>query len=323
MKSKIKGIVKWVAIITFAFIGIAIYGPDNVMAEGYGLTVAPMTQKLIINPGDSYQASFRMSNPSSSTQDTYYKLEVEPFYTTESGETIYAAEGEYGAIANWTTFDIPTEGKLEPNENKIVNFSINVPENAPAGGQYMSISVTASGKPFDEDDTDGMSGNTTIKEEKRMAHKVYTEITGNTIKQGEISDVNLPSFLLSGNITGSASVKNTGNVHGDATYTLQVFPLFSSEEAYTNEEKPEEVTILPDRTVYHQTSWDKTPSMGIFNVVYTVRFGESMEQISKMVIVCPIWLLFIIFFAVVAIIIWLVMRARSRKSANSRKASAE
>lgn len=287
-------------------------------ALGTGLTVAPMLQQVIVNPGEPKQASFRISNPAAATSNLNYELSVEPFYVDDKGSITYEAEGSMSDIVNWIKFDVPVVGTIEPNGVKEIVFTINPPKSAPAGGQYFSIMVTQldnSTDPNDSDDEDAANKRqATIKETYRMAHLVYAEITGSTIKHAEISDVNLPSFLLSGNITGSALIKNTGNVHGDATYTLQVFPLFSDEEIYTNEETPERATILPNRTIYHETSWKETPPIGIFNVKYTVRYGDSMEQISKMVIICPLWLLFIIVFAIVAVIIWLVLRAKSRRT---------
>lgn len=326
MKYNFKKITKWLAIGAFAFLGISIHNTNSVMADGYGLTVAPMNQNIIIDPGDSYETSFRISNPAASTQPTYYKIEVEPFYTNDKGETIFEAESDYGEIAKWVTFNIPTEGKLEPNDTKEVMFTINVPDDAPAGGQYMSVLVTASGKPTDEDDStsspDGDSSAAAIKEIKKMSHLVYAEIAGSTNKKGEILDMALPSFLLSGNITGSATVKNEGNVHGEAKYTLQVYPLFSSEEVYTNEEKPASFTILPDRQLFKEISWEQTPSIGIFNAVFTVEFEGQTQQISKMIIICPVWLLFLIIFIIFAIIIWIMLRVKNRNN-KSRKSSAE
>ena len=316
MKYKLKGMTRWVAAGAFALFCVMARGAEPAVAAGYGLTMAPMNQTIIIDPGDSYQTSFRISNPSASTQDTFYKLEAGPFYVSEEGGIVHGAENDSGEIAKWITFDVPTEGKLAPNDAKEIKFTISVPDAAPAGGQYVAISVTASNSP----DGEGASSNESesgsgaaIKEERKMTHLVYAEITGNTVKSGEIFDVKVPSFLLSGDISGMATVRNTGNVHGNAEYKLQVYPLFSSEEVYTNEEKPISSIILPNRERFQEVSWEGTPAIGIFNVVFTVEFAGEMQRISKMVIVCPLWLLFIIVFAIVAIIIWLVLRAKARK----------
>ncbi len=313
MKNHLNKLTKWVVVGVLAIIGAVIQNVDSAMAEGYGLTMSPMSQKIVLNPGDSLNSSFKISNPSSSTQDTYYKIEIEPFYKNEKNEVEYVAEGDSGNIVSWTTVNIPIEGKLAPNETKDVTFTIDVPESAPGGGQYMSILVTASAKPGGDEDVESDSG-ATVKEVKKMSHLIYAEVSGNTVRNGEIKDANLPSFLLSGKITGSATVYNAGNVHGDAKYTLKVYPLFSDEEIYTNEENPATFLVLPKREVYSEVSWEQTPPIGIFNAVFTVGFEGDNDaiEISKLIIICPVWLLFIIFFVLAGIIIWIVMRVRGR-----------
>ena len=321
MKYHFNKLTKWVAVGVLALVGAAIYNSNPVMADSYALTMAPMNQKIVINPGELFKTSFRISNPANSTQDTYYKIEIEPFYKNENNEIEFKAEGDSGKIKDWTTLNVPAEGKLVPNEVKEVVFTIDVPESAPAGGQYLSVLVTASAKPDDETNSSDSDDdqNTTIKEVKKMSHLVYAEVVGNTIKKGEIRDAALPSFLLSGKITGSAVVKNVGNVHGDAKYLLRVYPLFSDEEIYTNEQDPATYTILPDRELYSEIAWEQTPTIGMFNVEFSVEFEGEKVEISKLVIVCPIWLLFIIFFVIAAIIIWIIVRVRTR---NQKRAEA-
>ena len=316
MNKYIKNVLRWIGLSVLTLLA-PVLSASSVFADGYALTVSPMSQKMILNPGEVAEGSFKISNPASSTHDTYYEIEVEPFYKNDNNEFVFQAEGDMGEIAKWITFDVPTSGKLAPNEVKEITFKVNVPKDAPAGGQYASIATTSKSKSSDEEDENAATDSTTIKEIRRMAHLVYAEVTGATIKTGEIFDAKVPSFLLSGKITGSSSVKNTGNVHGTATYKLQVFPLFSSEEIYTNEENPDTATVLPNRTVYSESSWDETPMVGIFNVVYTVEFEGAKAEVKKMVIVCPVWLLFLIIFIIAAIIIYFVARARRRSKKNA------
>ena len=295
---------KWaLAVLVLVVIGVSLHS-NRAMAEGYGLTIAPMNQSVVIDPGDSREASFRISNPSSSPETVLFTISVKRFYLSYKGESVYEANGNSGLMVDWISFDGPTEDTLMPNEVKEITFTIDVPENAPAGGQYVSIFLTPKGE-NDDDGANGGRNNTSqanITEIKRMGHLVYAEITGDIRRAGEIKELNVPSFLFSGNISGSALITNTGNTHSTASYKIQVFPLFSDEAIYTNAEEPRTRVILPERSWYETIEWGQTPSIGIFNVVYTVEFQDMVKQVKKMVIICPLWLLFIVVFLFLVIV---------------------
>ena len=321
MKSVINSLTKRVALVVCAVL-FALICVADAQADGFGVTLAPMNQEVVLVPGDTYEASFRISNPNSGTEDAYYELSVEPFSINDKKEISYGesvGSSDSSEIVKWISFKVPTEGKLAPNDVEEIRFEVNVPKEVPAGGQYAAIIVTMKSKNEKEGDDSvevNKSGTqTTIKETKRIAHLFYAEIAGNTVKKGEITEISVPSFLLSGNIMGTSSVKNNGNVHGKAYYKMQVFPLFSSEEVFTNEEDSESHTVMPGQTLYNETVWDKTPAMGIYNVVYTVEFEGSTAKVEKLVIKCPVWLLFIILFVVIALIIWLFLMFRKRREA--------
>lgn len=312
-------IIKLSSLLLALFLVVSCVLTPHVSAKkGVGFTVSPMVEKVVLNPGDVHSSSLTVIIPSEYEDDMKYTVEVAPFYVNENYENDF--NNEYGTsneIVKWITIDTPKTGKLAPGERTTVQFTINVPKDAPGGGQYASILIGADlWKEGDEDEGDSTTDSvgTSVKEVKKIAYIIYAEIAGDIVRQGEIEDLNVPGFLLSGDIKGSSSVKNTGNVHGEAKYKLQVFPLFSDEEIYTNEEKPADRTVLPDRTLYNEITWPGTPAFGIFNVVYTVEFEGVTGQIKKLVIKCPVWLLFIIIFAIIALIIWVFLLIKKRRN---------
>lgn len=273
--------------------------------------MSPLSQKLILSPGEVYEGSFKVVSLAESTSDMDFNVTVEPFYVDENYDIYYEETGAYNGMVNWTKVDA-TSGTLMPNSSKDIHFTITVPEDAPAGGQYVAIKAT----PINNTDADSENTGATIKVTYGVAYTIYAEIAGTTIRSGEIADLEVPSFLTSGDISGASTIKNTGNVHDTAKYTLQVFPLFSNEEIYTNEESPEERIILPERTRYVKTSMPNTPEVGLFNVVYTVEFQNQTMQVKKLVIKCPIWLMVIILIVIIMLIVFItiLVRKHSKKS---------
>ena len=109
-------------------------------------------------------------------------------------------------------------------------------------------------------------------------------------------------------------IANNGNVHGLATYSMKVYPLFSNEAVYDNEGK-EDHYVLPEREYYNETVWEETPIMGIFNVDYTVEFQGMKSEIHRMVVVCPWWILFIVISGIIILIIRVISLVKLQKVA--------
>lgn len=300
-----------IILLSIATFGLTVLTPAVVFAdEGaeavsvdpqVAFQISPMNQKITLIPGERYYGTFKITNPATSQYAFAYKATIGPFTVDESYTPIYENNGDYNQIVDWTTV-ANDAGVISPNDTAIVEFYIDVPEDAPAGGQYVAITVSSNS---DYDPTEE-SGGVALHAKYAIAHLVYGEVAGETVRGGDITNIEVPGFLFSGDIAGAASIKNTGNVHSDAAYTLQIFPLFSDEEVYTNAEDPMINTILPSSTRTTRLSWGETPSVGIFHVIYKASFEGVESKVDKMVIVCPLWLLFIILLAIFLIIfkIW-------------------
>ena len=107
-------------------------------------------------------------------------------------------------------------------------------------------------------------------------------------------------------------VKNNGNVHAEAKYTLQVWPLFSDEEICTNEEAPENSLVLPNTQKYYSQECN-LPMVGIFRAKQVVKIIGEESIVEKTIIVCPLWLLFVVIFGIVLLIAWIIAKTKKRK----------
>ena len=298
-----------------ASVGAAILTPVTAVAEEVSpafLQISPTKQKVSLEPGTSYVSSMKVQNIGEGKFS--YTVEAVPYSVVDDDYTQnYNNVGTYSQIANWITFDEKTQkGTLGPNESIDVSFTVNVPKDAPAGGQYAAIMASTG---------DGSSEANNVRTINRVGMIFYASIAGETRKTGSVVSNSIPSIIFNPPVTVTSLVENTGNVEATAEYTFKIWPLFDKETIYNNEDNKGSLDIMPDTRRFGTMSWDGAPKLGIFWVEQTISFLGQVSTNKKLVFICPLWLLFIIFAIIFFMIFWLISRARSRKQDKSGRKS--
>lgn len=270
----------------------------------YRIQVSPVRLELELKPGKTTTDTFRVQNTGSKPFE--YNVSIEPYsVTNDQYDADFSNSTKYNDITKWASFS-KTVGMLEPDGEDEITVTIKVPTDVPEGGQYAAI--MASMQPSGE-----VSG-TGVEMIQQVGILVYSEnVDGRTRREGEVIDNKVSGFVFNPPIKAMSTVKNTGNVHAEAEYTLQVFPLFSNEEVYTNEENPVKQMVLPDTSRYNEISWEGAPQLGIFRVKQTVKIFDEVSVTEKLVFLCPIWFLFIVLLLIFCVIFWIVSRVRNRR----------
>lgn len=296
-----------------ASLTISLASFTSLVSAKRAIVLSPTGQRIVLVPGENFKGSIRVTNPSDATEDLYYSVSVGSYGVNgtansrdDYGEADIDTISDYNAIMDWISIDKP-EGILAPNEEGTVAFTIKVPKDAPAGGQYATLLIK------DVTPSEVSEGALGISETIQMASVIYAEVSGETRKVGEVTENSLPIFLMNNELEATSMVRNDGNVHTSAEYTLQVWPMFSDEEICTNEENVATSLIMPNTERYHTESCT-LPTVGIFRAKQVVKIFGTESIVEKTIIVCPLWLMSVIIFIIAALIIWIVLRTKNRKN---------
>lgn len=287
------------------FAGFFLNGSAFADMPDYQIGITP-TQKDLgeLEPGETYTGSYKVKNTGAKTFD--FKMSFLPYTVKdETYEPVYSENNTYTEITKWITLNV-MEGTLDSGQEQVIEYTISVPEDVHGGAQAATI-ISTMYPPESE-----ASGNS-VATTQQLGYVLYGNVDGEVIKTGEVLENNVPSFLFNPPIIGTSLVENTGNVYTRAEYKLQVFPLFSDEEVYTNEETPENNIVFPETKRYNEIKWEGAPQLGIFKVRQTVKIFDDESVTEKLVFLCPIWFLFIVILLVFLIIFWIVSRVIKRK----------
>lgn len=259
--------------------------------------VTPMSQDFNLEPGQTYTGTITVANPGRSKDDFAYKISVAPYSVLgEKYDADLATMSNHSMIVDWIKVEKPS-GILKPNENAEINFTITVPETAPAGGQYASLLIT-------EDVNSAANQNIKVNSIFEIASLVYANVAGEIVREGEILENNIPGFVLSTPINIEALITNTGNVHQTATIALEAKNLITGEIILPTDGNTRRYveTIMPDTT--RQTSYDLVdlPVVGIVRVSQTIYYNGTSSVEMKDILICPVWFIVASFIVVCGIV---------------------
>ena len=242
--------------------------------------VTPMSQGFALKAGETVTGKITVINPVDSTSDMKYKINVSPYSVIgENYDADLTSQTAQTEITKWITVKNP-EGTIE--------FTINVPETAPGGGQYAALMIQSDpGENVDDAMVQSVFEITSI---------VYAEIDGETIHKGAITSNNVPSFSTNPNISVDTTLVNEGNTHEYATVKLDVTNVLDGESIYSYEDDDRLVSevILPGTTRLLSKSINNVPSLGIISVNQTVEYMGETSVVAHHIIICPIWFMILV-----------------------------
>ena len=264
-------------------------------------TVLPMSQRFSLEPGKTYTGSISIVNPADATEDFLYKVSVSPYgvmgedYTADLVTVTNRSE-----IVKWIKISEPT-GRVKPNETKEIEFTITVPEDVAAGGQYAAIAVSSN-------ETTTANEGVAVNNVFELASLVYATVAGETKHDGEILENNVPGFVIKNPVTLSALISNNCNVHEDATFIISASNVFTGEVILPTEDNEGRYNelIMPESTREITREINNLPALGIIKINQTIYYQGDANTIEKNVVICPIWFMALLFVTILAIIISVV-----------------
>ncbi|MBR3386124.1 hypothetical protein IKG68_00935 [Candidatus Saccharibacteria bacterium] len=260
-------------------------------------TVLPMSQDIYLEAGKTFTGSITVANPADASGDFYYAVSVSPYSVVDENYTAdLATMSDRSAIVKWIEVENPT-GVLKPNESVKVNFKINVPLDAPSGGQYAAIAVRSN------EEATG-TGGVSVQNVFELASLLLANVAGETKHEGQILENKIPGFITNGSPTVTALLTNDGNVHETAKVKLQVKNAITNEVMFPRDGQSDEFIelVMPGSTRYITRSLDDLPALGIYSVTQDISYLGGNSYNSAVMVSCPIWFLVLMIVTVGAII---------------------
>ena len=271
--------------------------------------IAPAKAAMELIPGQTYTGSFQVTNPGEIDFD--YTISVNPYKVNgQDYSPAYDVYTDSSLITDWITLS-STKGHLAPHAaSDPVFYTITVPEEIEVCGQYAAIAATA--KP-NEASVDG-SGIINVTSAAMIVYAAVDNCDAGLDGNIKIIENNVPTFLFTPPLTTTSLVENNSKVHVDGEYILEVFPLFSDEAIYSNADEEHTSIIMPETKRMKAQKWENAPLIGIFKVRQTIKVYDQESVVEKIVIICPLWLIFLVIFAIIMTVAWFRSRAKARKS---------
>lgn len=254
---------------------------QNPGAAGVGLS--PATIEKSANPGDAQVHNVTISNLSQVPQTFYLYLRDISGVST-GGVPIFAdedAEKTGYELSEWIELS-QTEIPLEGGQEKTIQVSINVPENATPGSHFGGVFVSVEPPKM-------RSVGAAVAYE--VANIISIRVAGDAVENAQIRSFATNNYIYSEPIVDfHARVENKGTVLVRPVGPLEIYDMFGRKVALLtfNENK---AGVFPLTTRDFEITWeDEGPGFGRYQAVLSLVYGDVGRQ-STISTTATFWIL--------------------------------
>lgn len=234
-------------------------------AEQKGIQISPLTYKFDVTESNSQEGKIIVKNLNN--EPINYICEVEDFAdVSDDGAPSFAGNNDQLGIttlSDWISIKNDSEGVLEPNEEREILFTINVPDGAEPGGHYAAVFVKTVHK--------NIEGTTQLGVSSRVGTLILVSVPGETIKTASISEFNSPKFVWKGPVDFDMKIKNTGTIHYDSTGTATIKSLLGKNHVVDLGTH----TIIPNNARNYEGTWSKKYPFGYYRITAEATDGNN------------------------------------------------
>jgi len=290
-----------------AFLSYRVYAQETTgtTTGKTGIQVSAPLYNFGIDPGGVAQDIIKIRNVGNSTQTFYPEVsDFKPAGETGAPSFLKASESaSYTySLASWIT--ISTQGiTLKPNESAALNFTINVPKNAEAGGHYAGILFGT---------TPPATTGTGVAISNKVGALVLVRVSGTANETATVKEFSTDKTSYDKPpVDFVVRVENAGNVHVIPKGTIEIKNIFGRSVASLNV-NAKNGNVLPDSIrrfdkASDDLSWNpKGFVFGRYKADLLLTYGSPAKQFAESVTfwIVP-WMQLLVIGAIVLVLILL------------------
>ncbi|TSC94711.1 MAG: exported protein of unknown function [Candidatus Berkelbacteria bacterium Athens1014_28] len=280
----------------------------SAQVSGEGLTISPPILELETKPGETYNQTIKITNPTNNLIEVY--PQVMNFRASgEGGEPAFYPATEEEAkfsLAQWIKFN-QSKVALTPNQVVEFNYSIEVPADAEAGGHY-GVIFFATQPPKAEENQNQISISSMI------GSLILAKIPGTIIEKGFLESFKANRIYLKLPATFEVRISNLGNVHFKPKGNITIKGMFGiDDKIIVNQAKG---NVLPDSIRKFEEKWQPQKIIiGRYTADLRVVYGESEKTLDGQIVfwVLPLWFLLALGGLIISIVV-LILYLKRRKA---------
>lgn len=249
--------------------------PHKISAQNNGdtsVSISPIIFDKTVNPGDVLNLELKVKNNSPEAKTMFAFIKDFKAEGEEGRAQLINPGGENSSsLSSWIT--INKEGELfEKDQEKIIPFTIKVPENTGPGGYYGAISY---GTKPPETKGEGVS----MAFGQQITSLILVQIRGKSDEKAILREFTTDKKFYSTpfDVLFTTKIENQGNVHIKPVGVIEITDMGGKKKAILpfNEKRG---NILPKSTRVFHNNWDDTFGFGRYRAHLLVNYGSKAED---------------------------------------------